>query len=343
MRPSGPLRRALWNGGERRFRTPWRISAGVVVFGVVSVAVPFAAMIAFSLLGFEVVALNEFTVAVLSMLALGIAIMVILWPLARFVDRRWITDYGLRINRRWWNDLLFGLVLGAALQTAIFVIGWLAGWFRVTGTFVADGSFVLAIAGLLLLFLSVGISEELLARGWLLTNLAEGLRFAGERLAVALSVFVSSVLFGFVHLSNPGASSVSTVGIALAGVLLATGYVLTGELGIPIGVHISWNFFQGPVFGLGVSGLEMPASFLAVDTVGPAWMTGGGFGPEAGALGVGAVILGVLSICGRVWRRDGRLSIHPRITVPALRGSEQSANAERPLQGGRLAGEEERN
>jgi uncharacterized protein len=92
--------------------------------------------------------------------------------------------------------------------------------------------------------------------------------------------------------------------------LLGVGYVLTGQLAIPIGVHISWNFFQGNVFGFPVSGLDgLGAKFLATETSGPELWTGGVFGPEAGLLLPFAIALGSLMTFSWVRFRHARADI----------------------------------
>ena len=313
------IRTVLWNDDERRVRTPWRLLASTLVFVLFTLLFGIAAFAVGGAAGMDPTAFDEFTLLVIGSLFSVPATAAALWVGARYVDRRLPSDYGLGIDREWWVDLGFGLVLGAGLQSGIALVGLLAGWYAVDGLFVADGSIIVGLALAVVLFVSVGVVEELLARGWLLTNLAEGLRALGTRAAVGFAVAVSSGIFGVAHLANPGASAASAVVISLAGVLLALGYVLTGELGIPIGIHVTWNFFQGPVFGLGVSGLELPVAVIALDPVGPDWVTGGGFGPEAGLLGFLAVAAGIAATVLWVRRRKETVGVHGSIVEPDLR------------------------
>ncbi|MDZ7688394.1 MAG: type II CAAX endopeptidase family protein [Halobacteriales archaeon] len=327
METDGSILSYLWNGDEGRLRAPWRIVvAGVVIVGGVIVFPPaFAgALTAAGLVqpGFfevspELTAGMRLPFAViLGVTALGVAVSV--WLVARYVDRRKLGDYGLRFDARWLYDLGFGLFLGAVLPTLIFAVGWLAGWYRVTGFVVAEGSFVAPFALLFVFFVFVGVYEELIIRGWLLTNVSEGLVSFGERTAVVVAVLLTSSLFGVLHLPNPGASLVSATIITLAGVFLALGYVLTGELGVPIGIHITWNLFHGVFYDFGVSGISFPVSLVKTESVGPEYVTGGEFGPEAGLLGASAVVIGSVAILLWVRWREGETRVHEILTTPDL-------------------------
>ena len=199
----------------------------------------------------------------------------------------------------------------------IFAFGRLTGNFRITGYFQSftDGAaFLPGFLQALLIYGMVGVYEELLSRGYHLVNLSEGFhgKSIGQRWAILLAVLVSSAVFGLLHLANPNASWVSTLNITLAGILFSLGMVFTGRLAIPIGLHITWNFFQGNVFGFPVSGMQNGATLIATEAVGPDWLTGGAFGPEAGVIGLAAMLIG--GGLTFLWiRRSGRLKIDTRL------------------------------
>ncbi|SDX94104.1 CPBP family intramembrane glutamic endopeptidase [Halopenitus persicus] len=310
-----PVRRALWNGEEARPRTPIRLVLAIAVF----LAIAIGASIAVGALSLPT---PEGTAALVVAGAGSLAVTAVGCTVAaRVVDRRPLADYGLRIDRGWWIDCGFGLALGAALQAAIFLAGWAAGWYVPRETLVSRSGepVLLAFAGVLAFFLAVGIYEELLVRGWLLTNLAEGFRVVGDRFAAALATVLSAGVFGVLHATNPNATALSTAIIGLAGVFLALGYLLTGELAIPIGVHVTWNLVQGAGFGFGVSGVSLPVTAIETRVVGPTVLTGGRFGPEGGLLGLGGVLLGCAAIAWWVRRRTGGIRLHPAVTDPDLR------------------------
>jgi CAAX protease family protein len=334
------LLKVFRNGRERRLRAFWRLllqfilSLIVALSFVVLTAAFFALVLGVSLRGATLASPGTAAETMVGsspsmattigvMYALGVVVGV--WLATRFLDRRSFSDLGLHLNKDWWLDFGFGMALGALLMGLIFLTEWAAGWINVTGTFqthTPGQPFVLAIVLPILFFIAIGVNEELLFRGYQLKNMSEGLNFAayGPRGAILLAVFISSSVFGLLHLANPNTTALSTINIAVVGFLFAAGYVLTGQLAISIGLHITWNFFQGNVFGFRVSGAEwFQTTFIATEQSGPRLWTGGAFGPEAGLLDPVATVVGVLLIIVWVRYRYGRVSLKVFLAQPPQR------------------------
>lgn len=312
------LRSTVWNAAERRPRTPVRLVAGVVVLVIASALVTVPPLLVLVVLDVAFVGMGVGSTLVTTGLG-GVGAVLGVWLAGRYVDRRRFVDFGLRIDRDWWLDCGFGLALGGLLMTGVFLVQFAAGWIEVTTVFAGE-ALLWVVAGTLVLFVIVGFYEELLLRGYVLTNLAEGARGTlGIAGAIVFGTIASSVAFGALHASNPNATLVSTLAISFAGVMLALGYVLTGELAIPIGLHVTWNLFQGTVYGFPVSGLDFGASVVEVEQGGPAVATGGSFGPEAGLLGFGAMVAGCLLTVLWVRWRYGDVGIEKGVAVPDLR------------------------
>jgi hypothetical protein len=311
----------LWNARERRPRTPWRLLLGFVVLAIVSLVAGLALALVGGVSSLAAPAADVASPRLAPVAVTGLGSVLAVYLAGRFFDRRRFADFGLHLDRAFWVDLGFGLALGAALMTAIFLVELAAGWVVVTGVAAADapGS---AIAAGLALFVLVGVYEELLLRGYLLKNVLEGLAGFGPfdaRAAAGIAAVLSSGVFGALHAGNPNATVVSTLAIGVAGLLFALAYLLTGRLGVPIGLHITWNFFQGTVYGFPVSGTAAGASVVAVEQVGPPRITGGSFGPEAGFVGLAAMLAGALAILAWVRARRGELALAPGVEDPDLR------------------------
>jgi uncharacterized protein len=246
------------------------------------------------------------------------AAVVALWLAGRFLDRRRLPAFGFHFDRGWWLDLVFGMGLGAVLMAFIFGVELAAGWITIREYFYsAFLPFGVVILFGVLNYLQVGIGEEILSRGYHLRNLAEGLRLGkiSPRTSLLLAYGISSLMFGLFHLGNANATWISTLNIAVAGLLLGLGYVLTGELAIPIGVHITWNLFQGMIFGFPVSGNASQNTLIRIEQGGPLLWTGGDFGPEAGLLGLFTMILGMgLTVLWVRWR-CGSARLQDRLAV----------------------------
>jgi hypothetical protein len=166
-------------------------------------------------------------------------------------------------------------------------------------------------------------SEEIIARGYQIKNLAEGLnlRSLGPKWALVFAMLLTSVLFGLGHAVNPEATALSTFGLFLAGIFYGVTYVLTGELALVIGFHIAWNFFENSVFGFPVSGEQFGVSFISIQQSGPEFWTGGAFGPEAGLFGIGGHLIGLLGVAVWVRLRRSKVRLLQELSQPELRGN----------------------
>ena len=123
-----------------------------------------------------------------------------------------------------------------------------------------------------------------------------------------MAILFTSSLFGFMHFFNPNASFISTFNIILAGIILAIPYVMTGSLGLSVGLHFSWNFVMAGILGFPVSGKNIEFSILQIEQSGADFFTGGAFGPEAGILG----LLGMAIMLGGslVYIKQSRRELH---------------------------------
>jgi CAAX protease family protein len=173
-----------------------------------------------------------------------------------------------------WPQLRRGMLLGFGLFILLMLlIAVFGGWQSLSW-----GSFAgfLGTAGMMA---AVAVCEELLFRGILF-------RIMEERLGTVISLLVSMVLFGATHLVNPNATLWGALSISLTGgIMLASAYVVTRSLWLPIGLHFAWNFSQGGIFGVAVSGSDTASEgLLSTALSGPSLLTGGTFGPEASLL-----------------------------------------------------------
>ncbi len=240
---------------------------------------------------------------------------------ARLVDRRRFSDFTGKMDRDWWIDLAAGMLIGGSVQTVVFLVGWLAGWVRISGVFSAglDGtSFGFGLVALLVFFVSAAILEELLLRGYAIRTFSEGFTGLGPRWAISLAVILASLAFGFGHATNPGITVAIQLGIVLGGIWMAAGYILTGRLALPVGMHFAWNFAQ-MFFGFPVSGIDFGVSIITTETLTyNLWIGNRLFGPESGLLSLFAVLIGAALMLAYIKQRYGRFRLRDELVTPTL-------------------------
>ncbi len=182
-----------------------------------------------------------------------------------FIDVRSVKSLGLQWQT---GNAVTGLLLAPVMLGAGCLLLYLFNILHWTAITFSIADFLSAIV----LMMMVAIGEELVFRGYILNNLLQSLR-------PWVALLISSVLFAAIHSGNAGLTALAFVNLFLGGMVLGIGYIYTRNLWFAILFHFSWNFFQGPVLGYDVSGVELQ-SILQLKLSGTPLFTGGVFGFE---------------------------------------------------------------
>ncbi|RMH69656.1 MAG: CPBP family intramembrane metalloprotease [Gemmatimonadetes bacterium] len=197
-----------------------------------------------------------------------------------------------RVEGRAWRTLGVDLRLGHLVQGLVWGAGLIlvcAGLLQTLGnvTFRSGTSSAGVLMLYLLIFVFAGVMEELVFRGYILGTLM-------ERMDKYIALGVSAFLFMMLHIFNPNISQLGTINLTLAGFLLGIYYLHQRNIWFSVGMHVTWNFVQGPLLGFEVSGLELHALYNPT-LHGSDLLTGGKFGLE------GSILLTVLMILAAVY------------------------------------------
>ncbi|MCC7173656.1 MAG: CPBP family intramembrane metalloprotease [Bryobacterales bacterium] len=200
----------------------------------------------------------------------------------RFFERAHLTGIGLGWNRASVRNLLLGLAGGAGAAALVLGGPLVCGLARLQPAPGADPhlrSFLFVLV--VLLFGAIG--EEMLFRGYAFQSLVAGV-------GPAATILPMGVLFGLMHAANLGITTIGIVNTSLWGILLGYAFVRSGDLWLPIGLHLGWNWML-PAFGVNLSGFTMDVTGYAIHwKIGPLW-SGGAYGPEGGLLTSGVVVV----------------------------------------------------
>lgn len=177
-------------------------------------------------------------------------------------------------------ELLKGFLIGLVAISILFACLLFFESIKIISTEFHFNSFTRVFIQLLIFVLI----EEIIFRSLFINGLK---LFTLNRLHILL---YSAILFAIVHLSNPGVSPLSVISAALGGAMYTYAFLIMNRLWLPIGVHLGWNFIQGYLYGLPVSGFEMD-SFIQTNLIGADILTGGTYGPEGSITGIFARLI----------------------------------------------------
>ena len=211
------------------------------------------------------------------------------WLLAvgNHIESHRIAAQGLPLTPGWAKQFAIGCAIGASLVIIsvipIAILGRLS--FRTT---VSLHSLVRATL-VVFVVLAGALAEELMFRGYPFQRLVEAT-------GAARAIVVFSILFGAVHLMNPGSSLWGLTNTIVIGIFLAIAYLRSRALWLPWGFHFAWNLTMGLLIGLPVSGFRLFNVVVHGTATGPRWLTGGSYGIEASAVGAIAIAIGLLIV-----------------------------------------------
>lgn len=205
----------------------------------------------------------------------------------RFIEKRSL--YSMGFNRKNAVGQYFaGLLVGFVMFGACVAITWASGGLQFGGFSLGSGF------GLLLCFfigfVIQGMSEEVILRGYFMMSVA------GKN-SILLAVISNSVIFAILHLLNPGVTVLSVVNLILFGLFASIYTLKMNNIWGICAIHTIWNFAQGNLFGIKVSGMDTGVSVLSFLPAGTgALINGGDFGLEGGLAVTIVLILSTLIV-----------------------------------------------
>lgn len=214
----------------------------------------------------------------------------LVWLWVRRVEKRSLRSVGLGggdVFQKWAT----GFLVGGGLFAVVVGVPWAFGFFRVQGVPMQIAASLVVLVG----WLVQGSAEELIFRGWMLPVLA-------ARYNVRAGILLSAATFMVMHSFNPNLSVLAMGNLFLFGVFAALYALREGGVWGVFGMHTAWNWMQGNVLGLSVSGAPpVGDTWIRLVDAGPGWFTGGVFGPEGGLAVSAVLVVGILFLL-RKWQ-----------------------------------------
>jgi len=296
------IKNIFWNTIEKRLRAGWRILIQILL-----TALPLTIL---GLSGFYSEGNQNLRVAITAGPITVLSVLICI----RFIDKRKISDLGIRLGEKaWWADIGFGILAGLLSASAFVLMLKILGWGEVILSNQWKRNF-LTFAGSILLgifsYLIVGIFEEMM-RTYQIKNTLEGL--AGKKLALygagLLAVLLGASWSIIGHLASGDLSFLGF--ILVTGVIYGLYFLWTGRAALAMALHFGWDFTLSSIFQLGSTS---EASLFYVDISGlpdfPFEMSS--------LLGIAAKVIGFLLVLWWVRIREGKIRVKEDLISPTL-------------------------
>jgi membrane protease YdiL (CAAX protease family) len=230
------------------------------------------------------ISMDNQTLSLISLFSTGfLIILCILY--CKFIEKRNLRSIGL-IKKGAFKEYSLGLIVGLVMFSAIILILFLSGQLSfIDVTLSSLPIIILYFLG----FMIQGASEEFLCRGFLLNSIA-------AKNEIIFAIILNSSLFGFLHIFNAGFSILPLINIILVGIFFSVYAYRTDNIIGVCAIHSMWNFAQGNIYGIPVSGMNMGASILQINNFSDSLLSGGTFGAEGGLACTIVLIISILLV-----------------------------------------------
>jgi membrane protease YdiL (CAAX protease family) len=222
------------------------------------------------------------------------SVLIATWVMLRRIDRLSWREAGLERGAAAPPTLIKGVALGGLTIGVASLVLLATRMLRFDPT--AHGNWWGAAGQSTILLLPAAFFEELFIRGYVFAILR---RAAGWKMAL----IITSIVFGLLHISNPGADSESILAVIVAGFFLGAVFLATRSLYAAGAAHFAWNWVMSGALHIAVSGIPSNEPDYRVVDSGPDWLTGGAWGPEGGIAAVAAMFVVLFYLYGRHLRR----------------------------------------
>ncbi len=274
-----------------RVRSGWRFAIFFVALFLLSGVLGgvFGAILYYLPIGFSPDSLLGFLVPQFILLTLAVFLG---WLCGRFLEGLPFRALGAWFTKNWLTDFAWGFLIGGASigLAALILIAFGATVFRFNEN-AGQSAIGLTLGISFVIFACGAAAEEAFFRGYIFQT------FTRAKLAL-FAVALTSLIFAAMHTSNPSANYLSFFNTLLAGIWFGAAYLKTRTLWLAFGIHLAWNWMQGAVLGISVSGITSitTAPFLQATNVGSPVLTGGDYGIEGGFACTIALIISTLVI-----------------------------------------------
>ncbi|ETT75053.1 MULTISPECIES: CPBP family intramembrane glutamic endopeptidase [Bacillus] len=222
----------------------------------------------------------------------------ILFIWVRFVEKRPFSSIGFW-KEKWMRKYLKGALIGFVFISTPVILLLLLGSVKLQVQHITS-TVIVGIVGSLVAFLIQGATEEIIVRGWLFPVLS-------VRSRIWVGIVVTSFLFGFLHLLNPGITILSISNIILVGVFAAFYVLKDSSLWGICAWHSIWNWAQYNVYGFAVSGMTIYSTPLFKPaTNGPEFLHGGSFGIEGSIITTIMLTIASIVLWRKLWGRKAK-------------------------------------